>query len=483
MSSLITFVLDGENNDWDILDLAEAPPTNDVLSSKLTPTVPFHISIKHQMEKTLQQITKALTTSSRKGPLKDNDWYHFLDCEGRLVRAEEFVTSVFQCGVEPSMRKEVWPHLLHVFPPDLTSDERERYLLMKSQVFWHLKAEWQARNTKDIESLSHMIRKDVVRTDKTCSYFDVPEDHPNIESLFNILMTYAIVNPDVSYVQGMSDLASPLLVVFGDEAIAYTCFFSLMYRMKSHFLLDSKAMSLKFEHLSFLVQRTDPELYKYLVEIGAEDMFFCYRWLLLDLKREFVFNDSLNIMEVIWSTTSPLGSQGMASESFNSAAKSVKNDCKYFKDENIPCDIGLEAEEDNESEDSFTMINHSNGPDTPETNLIQLPGPYELGSGNPFVLFMCLAMLLLHKDHCMQKQMDYNTLAMYFDKLLRKHDLSKTLAKARVLYMEYLELFNTNTKLEEFCELKEDSTTTANNYWLEDKLIDVAPQLGQFIQC
>ena len=241
--NLISFPSDEANNEWAILDISEAPPTNNVLSSKLTPSVPLHISIKHQMEKTLNQITKALSTPTKKGPLRDNDWYHFLDCEGRLLHAEEFVSLVFQCGVDASLRKEVWPHLLHVFPPDLTSDERERYLLMKSQVFWHLKSEWQSKDPKDIESLSHMIRKDVVRTDKSCPYFDVPEDHSNIESLFNILMTYAVVNPDVSYVQGMSDLASPLLVVFNDEAAAYTCFCSLMYRMKSHFLLDSKAMS------------------------------------------------------------------------------------------------------------------------------------------------------------------------------------------------------------------------------------------------
>lgn len=432
------------------------------------------------MEKTLNQITKALTTPTKKGPLKDCDWYLFQDCEGRLIHTEEFVSWVFQCGVDPSLRKEVWPHLLHVFPPDLTSDERERYLLMKSQVFWHLKSQWQARDPKDIESLSHMIRKDVVRTDKSCPYFDVPDDHSNIESLFNILMTYAIVNPDVSYVQGMSDLVSPLLVVFNDEAITYTCFCSLMNRLKSHFLLDSKAMSQKFEHLSLLVQRTDPELYKYLVDIGAEDMFFCYRWLLLDLKREFQFTDSLNVMEVIWSTTSPFGSQGMSSETFNSAAKTVRNDCKYFKNEDIVCDIGLEVseEEDDDLEDSFTFINNTS---QSSTNLIQIPGPYELGSGNPFALFICLAILLLHKDHCIQKQMDYNMLAMYFDKMLRKHDLNRTLAKARVLYMEYLELYNTNNKQEECAEIKEESTSS--NFWLEDKSIEVPQQLGQFIQC
>ncbi|KXJ30197.1 TBC1 domain family member 25 [Exaiptasia diaphana] len=477
---------DSENADWSILDISEAPPPNNVLSSRITPTVPFHISLKHQMEKTLQQISKAFSTAPRKGPLKEHDWFQYLDCEGRLIYPEEFVTTVFHCGIEQSLRKEVWPHLLHVFPPDLTSDEKERYILMKSRVFWHLKSEWQAQDSKSTESLSHMIRKDVVRTDKACSYFEVGEDHPHIESLFNILMTYAVANPDVSYVQGMSDLASPLLVVLDDEALAYTCFCSLMYRMKSHFLLDSKSMSLKFEHLSLLLQRTDIEFYKYLVDIGAEDMFFCYRWLLLDLKREFQFSDSLSVMEVIWSTTS-LSSQSISKESYNSITKTTKKEGPYFKtrSDSPLCEIALETEdeEDDDSEESFAMLsNDSNALDTSETNLIQIPDPCELGDGNPFALFVCLAMLLLHKDHCIQKQMDYNALAMYFDKLLRKHDRIKTLAKARVLYMEYLQLFSTAVKQDECSEVKED--VPSNLSWLDDKLLDIkSTQLGQCIEC
>ncbi|EDO42591.1 predicted protein, partial [Nematostella vectensis] len=288
--------------DWSIVDLVEAPLSKNVRASKIPPAVPFHISIKHQMEKTFQKVTKAFYDTSKKGPLTKLEWPAFLDCEGRLIWREEFFSRIFQCGSEPSLRKEVWAHLLHVFPPDLTQDEREKFLLMKAQVYWHLRSDWMARDPLDIESVSHMVQKDVVRTDRVHPYFDVTDDHPHIRSLFNILVTYALANPDVSYVQGMSDLASPILVVMNDEALAYTCFCALMARMKSHFLLDSRTVTQKFDHLSMLLQKTDPQYYKYLVDIGADDMFFCYRWLLLDLKREFPFEDVLNLMEVIWST-------------------------------------------------------------------------------------------------------------------------------------------------------------------------------------
>lgn len=36
--------------------------------------------------------------------------------------------------------------------------------------------------------------------------------------------------------------------------------------------------------------------------MGADDLLFCYRWLLLELKREFAFEDALKMMEVMWAS-------------------------------------------------------------------------------------------------------------------------------------------------------------------------------------
>lgn len=37
----------------------------------------------------------------------------------------------------------------------------------------------------------------------------------------------------------------------------------------------------------------------------ADDLLFCYRWLLLELKREFAFEDALHMLEVLWSSLDP----------------------------------------------------------------------------------------------------------------------------------------------------------------------------------
>lgn len=37
----------------------------------------------------------------------------------------------------------------------------------------------------------------------------------------------------------------------------------------------------------------------------ADDLLFCYRWLLLEMKREFAFDDALRMLEVMWSSLPP----------------------------------------------------------------------------------------------------------------------------------------------------------------------------------
>ena len=71
-------------------------------------------------------------------------------------------------------------------------------------------------------------------------------------------------HPAVSYCQGMSDLASPLLVTMSDEAHAYICFCALMRRLRPNFMLDGEAMTKRFQHLSDGLMFYDPDFYSYL---------------------------------------------------------------------------------------------------------------------------------------------------------------------------------------------------------------------------
>ena len=69
---------------------------------------------------------------------------------------------------------------------------------------------------------------------------------------------------------------------------------------------------------------------------------------------------------------------------------------------------------------------------------ITLPSPQEFGSGNPFLMFVCLTLLLQHRDQIIRSNMDYEDVAMLFDKMVRRHDVHKVLHQARELYSDYL---------------------------------------------
>lgn len=67
-----------------------------------------------------------------------------------------------------------------------------------------------------------------------------------------------------------------------------------------------------------------------------------------------------------------------------------------------------------------------------------LPPPSEFGDGNPFLMFMCLTLLLQHRNFVIKSNMDYNEMAMHFDKMVRKHNVTRVLNQARRMYSEYL---------------------------------------------
>ncbi|XP_076313617.1 LOW QUALITY PROTEIN: TBC1 domain family member 25-like [Tachypleus tridentatus] len=303
--------------DWDVItpvDISRPQITGLVDRTSFTGTILNH------MEKTFSMVQRALNIGENdqllenikplKQPMTDSEFHNYLDNIGRLVRPKELRLSVYQGGLEPSLRKVVWKHILNVYPEGLAAKERIDYMQKKCKEYFRLCRTWQdmidSGKTNDlIHFVTNMVRKDVLRTDRTHKFYAGSDDNKNVVSLFNILTTYSLNHPSVSYCQGMSDLASPILVTMKDEAHAYVCFCAVMHRLKPNFSLDGEAMTVKFQHLSELLQHYDPQFFEYLQQQGADDLLFCYRWLLLELKREFAFDDALHMLEVLWSSLPP----------------------------------------------------------------------------------------------------------------------------------------------------------------------------------
>lgn len=100
--------------------------------------------------------------------------------------------------------------------------------------------------------------------------------------------------------QGMCDLVAPLLVIFNDESLTYACFCHLMERMVENFP-NGNAMDCHFANMRSLIQILDSEMYELMHSHGDYTHFyFCYRWFLLDFKRELVYSDVYATWEAIW---------------------------------------------------------------------------------------------------------------------------------------------------------------------------------------
>ncbi|XP_076916904.1 uncharacterized protein LOC143576760 isoform X2 [Bidens hawaiensis] len=178
----------------------------------------------------------------RQHPLELQEWSTFLDSEGRIIDPEELRKRVFYGGVEENLRKEVWPFLLGYYSYDSTYAEREYVVSVKKSEYETIKNQW----------------------------------------------------------QGMSDLLSPILYIMKDESEAFWCFVHLLERLGPNFNRDQSGMHSQLFALSKLVEILDSPLNDYFKQNDCLNYFFCFRWILIQFKREFEYDTTLRLWEVLW---------------------------------------------------------------------------------------------------------------------------------------------------------------------------------------
>ncbi|XP_057950691.1 GTPase-activating protein gyp7 [Malania oleifera] len=145
----------------------------------------------------------------------------------------------------------------------------------------------------------HQIGLDVVRTDRTLVFYEKQE---NLSKLWDILAVYAWIDKDVGYCQGMSDLCSPMIILFEDEADAFWCFERLMRRLRGNFRCTESSVGVEAQlsKLASITQVIDPKLHQHLETLGGGDYLFAFRMLMVLFRREFSFGDSLFLWEMMW---------------------------------------------------------------------------------------------------------------------------------------------------------------------------------------
>ncbi|KAJ7978962.1 RabGAP/TBC domain-containing protein [Quillaja saponaria] len=241
----------------------------------------------------------------RQPPLGTEEWVSFLDSEGRVMDSKALRKRIFYGGLEHTLRKEAWGFLLGYHSYDSTYAEREYLKSVKKSEYETIKNQWQSISQEQAKRFTKfrerkgLIDKDVVRTDRSFDFYD-GDDNPNVNVLRDILLTYSFYNFDLGYCQGMSDLLSPILFVMGDEAESFWCFVFLMERLGPNFNRDQSGMQSQLFAISKLVELLDSPLHNYFKQHECLNYFFCFRWVLIQFKRELEYEKTMRLWEVLW---------------------------------------------------------------------------------------------------------------------------------------------------------------------------------------
>lgn len=245
------------------------------------------------------------TPCPREAPLCQLDWELHINGEGVVVDVPQLLKKIFSGGVDENIRQEVWKYLLGYYQWHQPSEVRETNRKARVEEYFRMKLQWkslsedQQNRFTGFRERKTQIEKDINRTDRSYPFY-VGDDNPNVGLLNDILMTYVMFNFDLGYVQGMSDLLSPILYVMKNEVDAFWCFVGFMERVAHNFEFDQGGMKRQLDDLTDIIKFVDPAFYNYLDTKESGNLYFCFRWLLIWFKREFNYDDTMILWEVLW---------------------------------------------------------------------------------------------------------------------------------------------------------------------------------------
>ncbi|KAK2088952.1 hypothetical protein P7K49_034859 [Saguinus oedipus] len=283
-------------------------------------------------------------TVERGPPVTEEEWTRHVGPEGRLQQVPELKNRIFSGGLSPGLRREAWKFLLGYLSWEGTAEEHKAHVRKKTDEYFRMKLQWKSVSPEQERrnSLLHGYRsliepapllplervlrwglalvasgdgplyssplcilrpvpaeRDVSRTDRNNKFYEGPEN-PGLGLLNDILLTYCMYHFDLGYVQGMSDLLSPILYVIQNEVDAFWCFCGFMELVQGNFEESQETMKRQLGCLLLLLRVLDPPLCDFLDSQDSGSLCFCFRWLLIWFKREFPFLDVLRLWEVLW---------------------------------------------------------------------------------------------------------------------------------------------------------------------------------------
>lgn len=225
-------------------------------------------------------------------------------------------------GVPEQYRPQAWKILLGYLP---VNSARRKVALDRKRAEYrdaiaqHFDIDDDTRTMQEQETLRQVL-VDVPRTAPGVKLF---REEKIRRALARLLYIWAQRHPASSYVQGINDLATPLVVVFLSEffdtanvlnatiideisddlmqeveADCYWCLTNLLAGIQDHYTSDQPGVQRMVMRLEELVNRIDSDLCEYLRSVGIEFMQFAFKWMNCLLLREF----NLRCVMRLWDT-------------------------------------------------------------------------------------------------------------------------------------------------------------------------------------
>ncbi|XP_024379119.1 rab GTPase-activating protein 22 [Physcomitrium patens] len=253
----------------------------------------------------------AITPKRYHSPLSNENWIASFDSEeGKLLDGgEKIIYKVRAGGVEPAIRAQGEEALSDFEQVDGTQagekvpDEEENFQTWRRIIKLdavRMNAEWipyAATQASVTSQEAERLSKEAGLMDD--EHLEPPMRH-HAARVVLILEAYTMYDPETGYCQGMSDLLSPFVALFDKDYEAFWCLVKFMEFARHNFRVDEVGIRRQLNMVSSIIKTADPELYLHLKSLGCEDCPFVYRMVVVLMRRELSFEQTLCLWEVMW---------------------------------------------------------------------------------------------------------------------------------------------------------------------------------------
>lgn len=324
-------------------------------------------------------------------------------------------------------------HEVYIFIEHESNNSRWREL---HKLYDHYQAQWKAIlpdqeiRFSEYRERKSLIERDVIRCDRLHPFYaDEPQ---NLAKLSDLLITYMMYDFDIGYVQGMSDLAGPILYMYnGDLVKAFWIFVEVMKLFRRNFERSQKTIHFQLSCLSELIKCTDPVFAQYLDANETSNCFFAFRAIVCQFKRELMKEDEddyskvLFLWDTIWCVQRRVDLKKDLDELNRLAGNDIVDVASKATDKDVAKTSPITQQPTTCENSPFIFHFDQTHADSPRHGLTET---------EIFVLALCLSMIRRERDIVLANRLDSTDIHLHYIDPKLSSDLNGFIEHARNIY-------------------------------------------------